>query len=266
MAATAYLRICSIQVFSFLVAWHMATLSFVVHCLTLFTLRDPFHRALRPRGGGGGGDGGGRAAWLRVSLALVNALAMMPPIVHAAGGGGLGVQGLLAAPAACLLDPGIFRHATAQGIVAFSLSLTLAVAAIVLLGVYLFRDVPPAGGGRTSRRRFLPLVSGGLICCAVVLMLVTTGMLTWAPAEPGLVFEEDDDRWGFGQILAIFLLMLTVLQVLPVELEGPTGTEGTTVELTETEGTELLPLAPAAGAEDYGQLWVQRRIMEPGGY
>ena len=225
MTVTAYTRVCSIQVFNFLVAWHMATLSFAVHCLTLLTLRDSFHDAAR-RGRRGDGDGPRPSPWpvgLRLVLVLANALAVGPPLAHSALTGGR-LQDLLAAPAACLLSPDVLRSASAHGIVAFSLTTALAIATCVMLGVYLFRRMPTARDP-PSPRRFIPLAASFLVVVVVVFMLVTTGILVWGPPEPGLVFEDDDDSWGFGQILAIFLLMLTALQVLPVELEGPVELE-----------------------------------------
>ena len=246
MCATAYLRICDIQVWNFLVAWHMATLSFAVHCLTLFTLRDHFHDALVRDSR----RSSRVPAWLRLPLVLLNMLAILPATVHVAIFEGRPKNSeLMSLKAACLLVPEWLHGAAAPGIVGFVMSVALAVGASVLLGVYVFGEVPSADSPRTLKR-FLPHLTSFLVFCATALMLGTTGNLVWGPAIPGPEFEEDDDGWGFGQILAIFLLLLTGLQVWPIDVDGSPPARTAVPQGAYTNDTELLPIYNAFGASE----------------
>ena len=117
-----------------------------------------------------------------------------------------------------MLNPSILRRAALLRLVSSALLVVLVVGLYVVLGLYLFCKMPVPGEPRLAKR-FIPWISRILVFLATAVTLVTTGHTTWGHG-PGLVFGENSNSWGFGQILAVMLLLLTVLQTRPVELKG----------------------------------------------
>lgn len=200
----AYVSICNTQIYHFVTACHMALLAFLVHTLTLVTLRRQFHDNLPYWG-----------LRLRIALIYCNVLLLSPsflfiPVVQAFE---FEVP-LEARPAFCLLNGSLVGRGSVNGWIAFGFcGLGLALCC-VFLPWYIFFKI---AAERRRLKRFLTWMTAFLVLLSIFATLTFIIERAFGSRQGHLAFEGDDDTWSFGQILPVALLLLTPLYLLEMK-------------------------------------------------
>jgi hypothetical protein len=86
-----------------------------------------------------------------------------------------------------------------------------------LISWHVFYEIPE---GRYRLRLYAPWMAGLLAVIATLNTLIFSVWVVFGSHKDSLVFERNDERWDFGQILAVALLLLAPLQVLEMRSSG----------------------------------------------
>ena len=205
---SAYVSICSTQLYDFLNGCHLALLSFAVHVLTITTLRPQFrHNRGRAR------------VHLRLALAGLNVVLLSPIFLHIAFTDSASFSLLQAYPASCLFTGALLGSTTPKGWVIFGLVVCLAVLSCAAVTACVFLDLD---GPRRHWPvvRTMPYLSGVLVTICVIVALCMTSVRVSGVWLRNLVIDGSANVWGFGQILPVSMLLLAPLALVELKLPG----------------------------------------------
>jgi len=195
-----YASFCTVQVYHFLIASHIALLSSAVHVLSLVALRDELHQH--------------RFDWtniLRIALMLANVGLLAPNLYHLSYDGDTSVP-LAGYDAHCLLSSELATEIQPKGHTFFGLGislLTITFATSAFLVCYSFPE---------SRRKIYLGLRGFSIIMGFIMVCLTVYGVTESlkkPTDPRIVIL-NGEPWGFGQILAVGLLIVPLLNMIEI--------------------------------------------------
>jgi hypothetical protein len=202
---SAYVSICSTQLYDFLNGCHFAILSFAVHALTITTLRQQFQH-----------NRGQARVYIRLALVVLNMVLLSPIFLHITYIGGALDPLLEAYPASCLFTRALLRSTTLEGWVIFGLMVFLMVLSCIAVIAYVFLDLD--GRRQHWLVRNMPYLSGVLVTLCVIITLCITATRMSRAWLGNLVIDKSANVWGFGQVLPVVMLLLIPLALLELTL------------------------------------------------
>jgi len=211
LSIAMYISMPVLQVHHLVLAFHLAILSFSVHALMITTLRRRVYEARNKQ-----------RCRLRVFFMMLNALSLAPFVYHIPYLPPFKSKEFNSYPACCVFSGSLYDQTNTPGWILFGLCVLLLLVIISILLAFAFM------GLFGQERKVLQAICILIVMFGVVATI--SGTLSMAVRHLR-IFDGDRGGWGFGQVFAIGLLALALLNMLEMDSS----------ERKTDEGVEMCP-------------------------